>query len=90
MLLHKSDFVHILLKTAIDSLCRLSPTRLLNSLTTYLINFGTAPAVTLAHPKTLGSRVIPSFFGVSRSRTHAAMANRCFGVNPHKAILGRS
>jgi hypothetical protein len=33
--------------------------------------------------------ILPFLTGI-RSRVHAAMANRCFGVNPPKAMFGRS
>jgi hypothetical protein len=34
--------------------------------------------------------VIPPFLTVCIGRDYAAMASRCFGVNPPKAMLGRS
>jgi len=34
-------------------------------------------------------RVIPPILGGLRSRHHAAMASRCFGVIPPKAMFGR-
>ncbi|MBM4229585.1 MAG: hypothetical protein FJ184_02405 [Gammaproteobacteria bacterium] len=49
-----------------------------------------------AYPATFGVQdglarevVIPPFLGGLRSRFHAAMASRCFGVIPPKAMFGR-
>ena len=46
----------------------------------------------LAHHLALEIRagVIPPFLVGLRSRHHAAMASRCFGVIPPKAMFGRS
>ena len=38
----------------------------------------------------IGDLVIPPFLTVCIGRDYAAMASRCFGVNPPKAMLGRS
>jgi hypothetical protein len=41
-------------------------------------------------PQQTGQVVIPPFLVGLRSRCHAAMASRCFGVIPPKAMFGRS
>ena len=47
-------------------------------------------AVKLITERGVSVRVILPFLTGIGSRVHAAMANRCFGVNPPKIMFGRS
>jgi bifunctional ADP-heptose synthase (sugar kinase/adenylyltransferase) len=51
--------------------------------------FDGGAGIVAAHEAGLGAVILP-FLTEIGSRVHAAMANRCFGVIPPKAMFGRS
>ena len=55
-----------------------------------LLFFGLRPDMTVVEISPANGWVIPPFLTVCIGRDYAAMASRCFGVNPPKAMLGRS